>query len=118
MTARDFVRFLLRWQHVTPGSKREGRFGVLAVVEQLQGFELAAGAWEQAVLAARVDGYRRDWLDELCLSGQVSWGRLSVRARLRPAERTGPEPGEPRSPDPAQRPDAVPRDPDHAGAPR
>jgi ATP-dependent Lhr-like helicase len=79
VTARDFMRFLLRWQHVTPDSRREGRFGVLAVVEQLQGFELAAGAWEHQVLAARVAGYRREWLDELCLSGQVSWGRLSVR---------------------------------------
>jgi ATP-dependent helicase Lhr and Lhr-like helicase len=79
VTARDFMRFLLRWQHVEPGSRREGRFGVLAVIEQLQGFELAAGAWENAVLAARVEGYRREWLDELCLSGQVAWGRLSVR---------------------------------------
>jgi ATP-dependent helicase Lhr and Lhr-like helicase len=79
VTARDFMRFLLRWQHVEPGTRREGRFGVLAVVEQLQGFELAAGAWENAVLAARVEGYRREWLDELCLSGQVAWGRLSVR---------------------------------------
>jgi ATP-dependent helicase Lhr and Lhr-like helicase len=79
VTARDFMRFLLRWQHVEPGTKREGRFGVLAVIEQLQGFELAAGAWENAVLATRVDGYRREWLDELCLSGQVAWGRLSVR---------------------------------------
>jgi len=79
VTARDFMRFLLRWQHVEPGTKREGRFGVLAVIEQLQGFELAAGAWENAVLATRVEGYRREWLDELCLSGQVAWGRLSVR---------------------------------------
>src|SRR5258707_8268289 len=74
------MRFLLRWQHVEPGTRREGRFGVLSVIEQLQGFELAAGAWENAVLAARVDGYRREWLDELCLSGQVAWGRLSGRA--------------------------------------
>jgi ATP-dependent Lhr-like helicase len=79
VTARDFMRFLLRWQHVTADHRREGRFGVLAVVEQLQGFELAAGAWEHQVLPARVAGYRREWLDELCLSGQVSWGRLSVR---------------------------------------
>jgi ATP-dependent helicase Lhr and Lhr-like helicase len=79
VTARNFMRFLLRWQHVEPGTRREGRFGVLAVIEQLQGFELAAGAWENAVLAARVEGYRREWLDELCLSGQVTWGRLSVR---------------------------------------
>ena len=79
VTARDFMRFLLRWQHVADGTRREGRFGVLAVIEQLQGFEIATGAWEKSVLAARVEGYRREWLDELCMSGQVCWGRLSVR---------------------------------------
>jgi len=47
VTARDFIRFLLRWQHVTADTRREGSRGVLAVVEQLQGFELAAGAWER-----------------------------------------------------------------------
>jgi ATP-dependent Lhr-like helicase len=79
VTARDFMRFLLRWQHLAAGTRREGRFGVLAVVEQLQGFEIATGAWESAVLAGRVEGYRREWLDELCISGQACWGRLSVR---------------------------------------
>ena len=79
VTARDFMRFLLRWQHVSAGTRREGRFGVLAIIEQLQGFEIATGAWENSVLAARVEGYRREWLDELCMSGQACWGRLSVR---------------------------------------
>lgn len=79
VTAQDFMRFLLRWQHVAPGTRREGRLGVLAVVEQLQGFELAAGAWEHRVLGARVDGYRIEWLDDLCLSGDLTWGRLSLR---------------------------------------
>ena len=79
VTARDFVRFLLRWQHVTPDTRREGSRGVLAVVEQLQGFELAAGAWEKAVFPVRVTGYRREWLDEVCLDGGIAWGRLSVR---------------------------------------
>jgi ATP-dependent Lhr-like helicase len=79
VTAQDFMRFLLRWQHVTPDTRREGSRGVLAVVEQLQGFELAAGAWEKAILPARVTGYRREWLDEVCLDGGVAWGRLSVR---------------------------------------
>jgi ATP-dependent Lhr-like helicase len=79
VTARDFVRFLLRWQHVAPDTRREGSRGVLAVVEQLQGFELAAGAWEKAVFPARVTGYRREWLDEVCLDGGIAWGRLSVR---------------------------------------
>lgn len=79
VTARDFLRFLLRWQHVAPGTQREGKLGVIAVVEQLQGYQLAAGAWED-VLAARVQGYRREWLDEVCLSGDVTWGRLSLRS--------------------------------------
>ncbi|HKA13069.1 MAG TPA: DEAD/DEAH box helicase [Candidatus Dormibacteraeota bacterium] len=79
VTARDFMRFLFRWQHVAPGTRREGRVGLLAVVEQLQGFELAAGAWERGVLAARVDGYRAESLDDLCLSGAVTWGRISIR---------------------------------------
>jgi ATP-dependent Lhr-like helicase len=79
VTARDFMRFLLRWQHVASGTQREGRLGVLAVVEQLQGFELAAGAWERGILASRVEGYGAEWLDELCLSGDLSWGRLSIR---------------------------------------
>ena len=67
-------------EHVAPGTRREGRLGVLAVVEQLQGFELAAGAWESSVLHQRVDGYRSEWLDDLCLSGDVTWGRLSLRS--------------------------------------
>ncbi len=79
VTAQDFLRFLLRWQHVAPGTQREGRRGVLSVVEQLQGFELAAGAWEEAVLPARTLGYRREWLDGLCLSGEVVWARLGLR---------------------------------------
>jgi ATP-dependent Lhr-like helicase len=79
VTAQDFIRFLLRWQHVTPDTRREGSRGVTAVVEQLQGFELAAGAWEKAIFPARVTGYRREWLDEACLDGGITWGRLSVR---------------------------------------
>src|SRR5207302_6100238 len=67
VTARDFMRFLLRWQHLAPGTQREGRLGVLSVVEQLQGYELAAGAWEREVLRSRVDSYRGEWLDDLCL---------------------------------------------------
>ncbi len=86
VTAQDFMRFLLRWQHVARGTLREGRRGVLASVEQLQGFEVAGGSWEEAVLPARVAGYRGEWLDELCLSGEVAWARLSTPA-VAPDER-------------------------------
>jgi ATP-dependent Lhr-like helicase len=95
VTAQDFMRFLLRWHHVVPDVRREGRRGTLAVVEQLQGFELAAGAWESTVLPARVAGYRPEWLDDLCLSGEVVWGRLAVRqpASAEGARSEAPEEG-------------------------
>jgi ATP-dependent Lhr-like helicase len=79
VSAQDLIRFLLRWQHVAPGTQLEGRRGLLAAIEQLQGFEVAAGAWEASVLPARVTGYRPEWLDELCLSGDVAWARLALR---------------------------------------
>ncbi|HKP63873.1 MAG TPA: DEAD/DEAH box helicase [Polyangiales bacterium] len=89
VTPQDFMRFLLRFQHVQPGSQLSGTKGLSALIEQLQGFELAAAAWEKSVLAARMEVYRPEWLDALCLSGQVTWGRLELRSpRLlaRPAD--------------------------------
>ncbi len=78
VTAQDLLRFLLRWQHVAPGTQRVGRRGVLAAIEQLQGFECAAGGWEAHVLPARMVEYRPVWLDELCLSGELAWARLGL----------------------------------------
>ena len=79
VTAQDFMRFLFRWQHVSPGTRVRGRAGLTAVIEQLQGFEAAAGAWERQILARRIDGYLPVWLDDLCLSGELAWGRLGLR---------------------------------------
>jgi ATP-dependent Lhr-like helicase len=93
VTAQDLVRFLLRWQHVAPGTQLEGRRGLLAAIEQLQGFEVAAGAWEASVLPARVTGYRPEWLDELCLSGEVAWARLAVRGAAADDGEPGETPG-------------------------
>jgi ATP-dependent helicase Lhr and Lhr-like helicase len=65
---------------VADGTRAEGRSGLLSVIEQLQGLEVAAGEWERSVLPARVSGYDPRWLDELCLAGEVAWGRLTPRA--------------------------------------
>ena len=80
----EYVRFLTHWQHATPDSRLEGRAGLLEVLEQLQGIEAPAAEWEAQILPARVTGYDARWLDELCLSGEIVWGRLTPRA-----ERTG-----------------------------
>ncbi len=77
VTAAQFMRWLLRWQHVAPGSQASGERGTLEVLQQLQGFEIPANAWERQVLARRVADYDPKWLDQLCLTGAVGWGRLS-----------------------------------------
>ncbi|MDQ7848765.1 MAG: DEAD/DEAH box helicase [Armatimonadota bacterium] len=79
VTTADFVRFLLRWQHLAPGTQLHGREGLVAVIGQLQGLELPAPAWEQWVLPGRVARYDPADLEGLCLSGVVAWGRLARR---------------------------------------
>ncbi len=76
VTASQFLRFLACWQHVDPEHRLEGPRGVAQVVAQLSGFEVPAAAWEGSVLPARVRAYRREWLDQLTISGEVVWGRL------------------------------------------
>lgn len=77
VSAQDFMRFLLRWQHVAPGCQVRGTAGLRRVIEQLQGWELPAASWEEDVLARRVSSYASGRLDELCMSGEVVWGRFS-----------------------------------------
>jgi len=77
VTAAQFMRWLLRWQHVAPGTQVNGERGTLEVLQQLQGFEIPANAWERQVLARRIADYDPKWLDQLCLTGAVGWGRLS-----------------------------------------
>ena len=77
VTAAAFMRWLMRWQHVAPGTQVAGERGTMEVLQQLQGFEIPANAWERQVLARRIADYDPQWLDQLCLTGAVGWGRLS-----------------------------------------
>ena len=77
VTAAQFMRWLLRWQHVAPGSQVQGERATLDVLRQLQGFEIPANAWERQVLSRRIANYDPKWLDQLCMTGAVGWGRLS-----------------------------------------
>lgn len=77
VSAAQFMRWLLQWQHLAPGSQLTGERGLLEVLKQLQGFEIPANAWEQQILARRVKNYKPDDLDRLCLIGAVGWGRIS-----------------------------------------
>ena len=77
VSTADFVRFLLRWQHLAPGTQMHGADGLLQILKQLQGWEISGAALEREVVARRVASYDPELLDRLCLSGEVMWGRLS-----------------------------------------
>ena len=84
-----FMRWLLDWQHLAPQTQLAGEEGLLEVLAKLEGFEAPAVEWERTLLPARVANYDPQWLDALCLSGAVGWGRISPH----PAWQAGPGSG-------------------------
>lgn len=83
VASADFMRFLLDWQGLTRTPRPEGVASLNSVIEQLEGYEVPAVAWEGDVLPARLQDYDGAWLDSLCLSGRALWARLD-----RPASAT------------------------------
>jgi ATP-dependent Lhr-like helicase len=77
VSAAQFLRWLLRWQHLAPDTQLFGKHGTLEVLHQLQGYEAPANSWELQILKRRVAGYDPNILDQLCLTGTLGWGRLS-----------------------------------------
>jgi ATP-dependent Lhr-like helicase len=72
-TAEQFAAFLLRRHHLHPEHRLVGPPGLLAALELLQGEDFPVRVWEQDLLPARVEDYRREWLDQLGLSGEIVW---------------------------------------------
>jgi ATP-dependent helicase Lhr and Lhr-like helicase len=79
VAARDFLRFLLAWQHASADTRMEGSKALEKVVGQLEGFEAPAAAWEAEILPTRLTAYQQSWLDDHCRSGRVTWARLRPR---------------------------------------
>ncbi len=94
VSIHDFYRFLFAWHRADQEHRTEGLEGLQSVLEQLDGCELPLAAWESAVLPARMTDYDPEWLDRLCFSGRVGWGRLSTpqnsNARASAPLRTSP----------------------------
>ncbi len=44
----------------------------------LDGVAAPAASWEQDIFPARVKDYDPNWLDVMCISGRVTWGRYSL----------------------------------------
>jgi ATP-dependent Lhr-like helicase len=91
VTTQDFMRFLFNWQHVADDERKEGSEALAGLLNDLEGFEAPAGAWETEILPARLKDYRPNWLDDLCLSGRAGWARLTRPKNLDSgAKRAGP----------------------------
>ena len=85
-----FMRWLLGWQHLAPQTQVTGEDGLLEALSQLEGFEAPAVEWERTLLPARVAEYDPRWLDALCLSGAIGWGRVSPHPAWSAAEGSAP----------------------------
>ncbi|HSS20677.1 MAG TPA: DEAD/DEAH box helicase [Pyrinomonadaceae bacterium] len=87
----DFMRYLLAWQKISPEHQMEGPESLRTIVEQLEGFEAPAAAWEGEIFPSRLAEYDPAWLDALCLSGEVVWARLTPPAASRANAESGVE---------------------------
>lgn len=76
VTPADFMRFLFRWHGLhDPVS---GESGLAKVLQQLEGCNLPAAAWEPEILSKRVRPYMASELDQLCTAGRFVWLRLKM----------------------------------------
>ena len=80
VSAVDFMRFLFSWHSLGSDEKPEGSEALKEVLNRLEGFEAAATSWEGDLLPSRMKDYDHLWLDMLCLSGYMVWGRFRNRA--------------------------------------
>jgi ATP-dependent helicase Lhr and Lhr-like helicase len=71
-----YWRFLAGHHGLLPETRKSGANGLFDVITMLQGTDAPTVAWERDLLPARISAYQPQWLDELCLTGDVGWGRL------------------------------------------
>jgi len=90
VTPAIYMRWLLNWQHLAPQSQLTGEEGLLHALQQLEGFEAPAVEWERTLLPTRIANYDPRWLDALCLSGTVGWGRISPHPAWNTADGSAP----------------------------
>lgn len=86
----EFMRWLLDWQHLALQTQVSGEDGLLETISKLEGFEAPAVEWEKSIFPARVADYDPRWLDHLCLSGVIGWGRVSPHPAFREGNGQGP----------------------------
>ncbi|MEX2470377.1 MAG: DEAD/DEAH box helicase [Pseudohongiellaceae bacterium] len=60
------------------GPALDGQTRLQNTLNLLDGVAAPAGSWEADLYPARIPGYDPNWLDVLCISGRVVWGRYGL----------------------------------------
>ena len=76
VSVANYMNFLFEWQGLP--DKSEGLESLAHILEQLEGVSASATAWQKHILPARLNNFSTDMLDNLCISGRISWLRLNV----------------------------------------
>ncbi len=71
--AADFMRFLFHWHHLD--DPLQGPAALPLILQQLEGFAVAAASWEKDILPSRLADYTPTMLDNLCNAGRIIWQR-------------------------------------------
>jgi len=87
---QDFMRFLFQRHHMDSSDKPTGPHSLQKLLDQLEGYQSPAGAWESDIIPARLAQYDPQWLDVLCMSGKFLWGRFKPSATAERIKKAGP----------------------------
>lgn len=92
VSLQAYTRFLfelheLRLQTLNPRpvplpSMAEGQAVLERTLDRLEGMAAPAAAWEGDIIPARLAMYDPAWLDLMCISGRLVWGRYTPPAQL------------------------------------
>ncbi len=78
VSLQDFMRFVFAHHKLGAAFPQTGPESLQRALEKLEGIAAPAAAWESDILPARIDRYDPNWLDVLCISGRVIWGRFKA----------------------------------------
>lgn len=87
---QDFMRFLFERHKMRAEDEQTGPDSLLYVLEQMEGYEAPAGSWELDIIPARMANYDPSWLDTLCMSGRIVWGRFNPPKSAALRKKSGP----------------------------
>ena len=86
VSLQTYMEFLFRHHEVrdlsdgTPVAVPANHESLLRALARLDGAGAPASAWESDILPSRFANYDPAWLDMLCLSGRITWGRFTRQA--------------------------------------